>query len=263
MRILILGGTKFLGRAIAEAALGARARADAVQPRPRRTRSCSRRPSSCAATANGDLSALEGRTLGRGDRHVRLRAADVRASAELLRETRPLRLRLERLRLRRLLQPARPRRARSPSSVEDAGRRDRRPTTRTTAPLKALCEAEVERRVRRARADRPAGSDRGTARPDRPLHVLGAAASRAAARCSRPGRPSGTRSSSTSAISRAGSSTRVEARALGDLQRDQRGRPVGRAAGRRGGDVGLGRVPAASTRSGSGWSCRSGSPTRG
>ena len=62
-----------------------------------------------------------------------------------------------------------------------------------------------------------------------------------------PGPPSGGCSSSTSATSPAWIVDAAERRADRHLQRDERGRALGRAARRRRRDLGLGRVPAAST----------------
>ena len=130
LRLLIIGGTKFLGRATAEAAL-ARGHeltlfnrgADERRALPG-GRAAARRPEARPLPARGSQ-------LGRGDRPVRLhpgRRARVGGAAA---RRRPLRLHLERLRLRRLLD--------RPDRVEPDGRARRRcrptswrPTTRTT-----------------------------------------------------------------------------------------------------------------------------------
>ena len=73
--------------------------------------------------------------------------------------------------------------------------------------LKALCEQEVERGVRRPGDPRPAGADRRPERPDRPLHLL-AAPGRARRADPRPARTSPCRwsTSATSPTGRSGSS---------------------------------------------------------
>ena len=84
---------------------------------------------------------------------------------------RPLRLRLERLRLRGHERPAGGGRPQWPSSP-----RETRPTTgrETYGARKAACERIVVEAFGDARARRSAGPHRRPARPDRPLHVLAA-----------------------------------------------------------------------------------------
>ena len=161
--------------------------------------------------------------MGRGRRHVRLRAAVVRRLGGAAARLRPLRLRLQHLGLRATQRPGRPSRARSPSS---ATRRwtSSPPTTRTTAPLKALCEAEVERVFgERALVVRP-GLIVGPHDPTA-ASPTGRTGSRAAARSSRRARPSAGSSSSTSATSPTGSSTRVERGSAASSTRRTRASP--------------------------------------
>ena len=73
VRLLLLGGTKFLGRAAADEALR-RGHELTLSTAARRTRTSSRRPSTCTATATATSTRCDGRDLGRGDRPVRLRA---------------------------------------------------------------------------------------------------------------------------------------------------------------------------------------------
>ena len=205
MRILVLGGTKFLGRAFVEAALARRheltlfnrgetnadlfpdvekLRGDrrhdlsalrgphagtrsSTRPATRR-RSCAH-PPSCSATPATTSSSPACRC--------------TRTSASGPTRTAPS------------PSSAKPRRSSSPTDFSNYG------------ALKALCEQSRPGRVRRAQPDRAARSDRRPARSDGTVHLLGAPA-RARRRDPRAG-PAGAprRSSSTSATSPSGCST--------------------------------------------------------
>ena len=223
MKFLILGGTKFLGRAIAEAGL-ARGHELTLFNRGQTDPGLFPEAEQLRGDRKGDLSALEGRTWDAVIDTSGYVPADVRASAELLRES------------------GRYVFVSSVSAYADfsTGPTEASPVAELNGlpidelasdysnygPLKALCEKEVERVFERACADRPAGADRGAARPDRPLHVLGAAARArrrdARARAAGPARAVRGRPRSRDLDPRCG-----RARPLWDLQRDERGRSVG------------------------------------
>ena len=261
LRILILGGTKFLGRAIDRGGARARARADALQPRRDRPRAL---PGGRAAARRP-----EARPLARSRAHVGRG-----------RSTRPATCR--RTSARRPSGCATSGRYVFISSVSAYADFSTRPTE--ASPVAELGELPIDEvapdysnygaaegalrsggraGVRRARADRAAGADRRAARPDRPLHVLGAAASRAAARCSRPGPPERHAQFVDVRDLADLDPGRGRGRALGDLQCDRtracRGASCWPARTSRGSRTSSCR----STRSDRGWSCRSGSPTRG
>ena len=79
-------------------------------------------------------------------------------------------------------------------------------TNENYGALKALCETGGRRRVRRPRARRPARAHHRAARPNRPLHVLAPPDCAEEARSSRPRRRPTRRSRSTFATSASGSS---------------------------------------------------------
>ena len=128
MRLLILGGTMFLGRAVAEDAL---ARGHELTLFNRGETNPGLFPE--AEHLRGDRGATSRRSrahVGRRDRPSGYVPAAVRASAELLRD-RPLRLRLERLGLRRLLD--RSDRVQPTAELGRCRSTRSRPTTPTTA----------------------------------------------------------------------------------------------------------------------------------
>ena len=140
MRLLLLGGTKFLGRAAAEEALR-RGHEVTLFNRGQTNPDLFPEAEHLHGDRDGDLDALRGREWDAVIDPSGYVPRVVRASAELLqRRGRPLRLRLERLRLPRLLDArtsTRPRRASSSTT------RPSRRSWSTTAALKALCEDVV------------------------------------------------------------------------------------------------------------------------
>ena len=134
--------------------------------------------------------------------------------------------------------------------------------------LKAACEQIVVDAFGERRARRPTGADRRAARSDRPLHVLAATRGRGRPRARAcPSRPAG-------AVHRRSRPRRLDR--LGDrgatrrpLQRDRRhdllraaARRVPTGLGRRGDRLGAVRAARGSPASASGWSSRSGSSRR-
>ena len=73
MKILVIGGTRFVGRHLVDAAL-AHGHEITLFNRGQSNADCSRRSSICAATADGDLGGAGRAALGRGGRYLRLRA---------------------------------------------------------------------------------------------------------------------------------------------------------------------------------------------
>ena len=203
--------------------------------------------------------------MGRGGRHVRLpptrRASVGRCAGGVER----LLLHLERLRLRGLQHAC---------ERGQSGRRARRPARRRgdereLRPAEGAVRERRSRRVRRASARRSPGPHRRAARPHGSLHLL-AASSRARRTGARAG-PART----SHAGDRRARPRRVDDRAL----RTAQGRHVQRHPSRscvlgaprdlsrrhferRTTDVGHGSSSSSSTASASGWSFRSGSPTR-
>ena len=203
VRLLLLGGPKFLGRAVLAAALarghevttfnrGRRTldlHPEVEQParRPRRRARCARRTH-----------------LGRRRRHL---AATSHASCRRARSCsrdvgRALRLRLDHLGVRVLRDARWTSRRRSPCSPTRRSGGRRRPTT---APLKALVRDGGRGRRSRARAThRPRRADRRAARPHGTVHVLAPPRRARRRRCSSPRRSTGRCSSSTCATSAPG-----------------------------------------------------------
>ena len=149
--------------------------------------------------------------------------------------------------------------------IAELGRRCRRRARLGLLELRAAQGAvrgRGQRRLRRARPDRAPGADRRPARSDGPVHVLAAPARPRRRGARARGRPERLAQFIDVRDLAEWTVDAVERELTRRLQRHERGRPVGRAA--RGGerDVGLGRIPPASTRSASGWSCRSGSRRR-
>ena len=144
----------------------------------------------------------------------------------MLADSRPLLLRLQRLRVRRL-HAGRPTRTSPLAELGDLA--DDEVTDESYGPLKALCERAVRDVFGdRALVVRP-GLIVGPARPDRPLHVL-AAPRRARRRGARARlRPTARRSSSTSGISPSGWSTLCERGLGGTFNADPSGCRVGGA----------------------------------
>ena len=183
MKLLVLGGTKFLGRHAVAHALADGHEVTIVQRAARRTPSSFPRSSTCSGDRDGDLDALRGRAWdgvvdpsGYVPRIVR---QSRRAAA---RRRRAVRLRLDDLGLRRL--------QRTGQRVV-AGRRARGSGDRGDPPELRRPEGGLRagrrggvRRPQRARARR---ADRRAVRPDRPVHVL-AAAHRRRRRGARAGR---------------------------------------------------------------------------
>ena len=169
-----------------------RPRGDDLQPRPDERRTPSPRSRSCTATADGGLAVARRAAPGTpSSTPPATSRALVRESAAAPRGLgRPLRLRLVDLVLRRLP------RAAGRDATPRAARRGK-PADRLLedysnyGALKALCEQEAERGLRRPSGPRPTRSDRRAERPDRPLHVLAAPgrARRPDARPARPARP--------------------------------------------------------------------------
>ena len=166
MRILVLGGTQFLGRHVVETALGADHDVTLFnrgQTRPELFPEVE----SCAATETASLDTLAGRSVRRGRRHERLVPRIVREtstpSAKLA--TTPS--------SRRSRSTQTPR----PADQELAGRRARRSRPRSGG---RITETEGAVRRRRARAvpgcvRRSARADRRPIEADRPVHVLAGA----------------------------------------------------------------------------------------
>ena len=201
----------------------------------------------------GDLAALEGRELGRRRRPSGYLPADVRRRPSGCATRRPLRLRLERLRLRRL--PTGPTESSAVAELGDLRRRAT-PDYSNYGALKALCEAEVEGVFgERALIVRP-GLIVGPYDPTGRFTYWAHRRARGG-ECSRRARPSGWRSSSTSATSPTGSWRRRAGGLSGTFNATNEG--VAGGAARRS-DVHVGRRTSScrSTRSGPGWSCRSG-----
>ena len=140
---MILGGTKFLGRALSEDALARRHELTLFnrgRDRPGalpRGGAPPRRPEDAISPRSTDA---RGTRWSTPSGYVPARRARVGGAAARLR---PLRLRLERLRLRRLRDRARARRARRPSSATMPAD-ELAPDFSNYGPLKALSEAEVE-----------------------------------------------------------------------------------------------------------------------
>ena len=193
MKLLVLGGTKFLGRAAVEAALAA---GHEVTLFNRGTTNPELFPEAERIHGDlaGDLGALAGPRLGRGDRPRpdAAAAADAAPRRGARRRGRPLRLRLDDLRLRRPVAAgrrgvaaarSRPTRSRSEFDLELYGR------------LKVGSERAVLEVLRRAGDGRPRRADRRPARPDRTLHLLAAPARRGRrrARAGRSGRAAAVR----------------------------------------------------------------------
>ena len=133
MRLLVLGGTKFLGRAVVESAL---AGGHEVTLFNRGTTNPELFPEleKLRGDRDGGLDALRGREWDAVVDPSGYVPRVVEQSVELLRERgRLLRLRLEHLRLRRLLERARTRTARSRSSIPSIRATSCCPTSRTTA----------------------------------------------------------------------------------------------------------------------------------
>ena len=209
IRLLILGGTKFLGRAAAEAALARGHEVTLVQPRADEPRPLPGAPRSCTATATATSTRSAGRewdavvdTSG----YVPARRPRRRPSCCA---TRPvLRLRLDDLRLRRPLRAA----DRGRRRLAERARR-RRGVTGALRRAEGAVRARRRRSVRRPRAIVRPGLIVGPHDPDRPLHVL-AAAHRARRRRPRARAAATSRcSSSTCATSAPGSCRSAERRA--------------------------------------------------
>ena len=223
MRILILGGTKFLGRALAEAGL-ARGHELTLFNRGETNPELFPEAEQLRGDRKGDLSALEGRTWDAVIDTSGYVPADVRASAELLRES------------------GRYVFVSSVSAYADfsTGPTEASPVAELNGlpvdelasdysnygPLKALCEIEVERVFgERALIVRP-GLIVGPHDPTRPLHVLGAPA-RARRRDPRAWAAGAARAVRGRPGSRDLDPRRGRARALGHVQRDERRCSVG------------------------------------
>ena len=199
--LLILGGTKFLGRAVVDAALARGHERDALQPRPDEPRALPggraaarrprRRPRRARAAASGTPSSTRAATCRASCAHRRSCSRDAVGHYAFVSSVSVY---------------ADSRRAADESSavgtIDDATVEE---VMEHYGAAEGALRARRAGRPRRARADRAPGPDRRPARPDRPLHVLAARESRAAATCSRPGRRSGRCSSSTSATSARGS----------------------------------------------------------
>ena len=150
MRILVLGGTQFLGRHIVDAAL---ARGHDVtlfnrgQTRPELFPDVEK----LRGDRDGDLAALARTRVRRGRRHERLRAAHRPRDDRRARRRRPLHVRLVDLRLRGSSPSRRPRRRR----VAELTERDRGVPREAYGALKALCEDVVRERFPDAFVPRP------------------------------------------------------------------------------------------------------------
>ena len=181
MKLLVLGGTQFVGRAIATAALE-RGHELTLFNRGRTNPDLFPKAEHLHGDRDGDLSALAGRSFDAVIDTVGLRAASrPRVGGAACRLGRALRLRLDDRRLRRL--PTGPD-ERAPRLQWDGVSED---VNAGYGSLKAACEEVVEE-VYGGRALSSGRADRRAARSDLPLHLLGRRGSRAAARWSLPSR---------------------------------------------------------------------------
>ena len=131
MRLLVIGGTVFVGRAAVAAAL-ARGHAVTIFHRASTTRTCSRRPSACSGPQR-DLSALHGRDRDAVIDTCGFEPEHVAATPGCWRSGRPLRLRLLRVGLPRLGRTL----VTEESPVFEGEERE-------YGPLKAACERAAE-----------------------------------------------------------------------------------------------------------------------
>ena len=179
MKILVLGGTQFVGRAFVEAALAAGDELTLFH-RGRTNPGLFPEVEHVIGDRDGGLGALDGRSWDACldvSGYVPRLVGDVGARAA--RPRRAVRLRLDDLRLRR------PRRAAATRTEPLATLEDE--TTEeigggTYGGLKVLCERVVTERVRRAGGDRAAGLRDRAVRPHRPVPRGGRIGPRAAAR---------------------------------------------------------------------------------
>ena len=170
MRLLVLGGTVFLGRHLAEQALERGHAADAVHPRRHQSGAVpagraparrSRRRAGCAGRSQ----------LGRRHRHQRLPAAGGvglgRAGSRMRSSTTPSSPACPSTRATaaRAAIPARRSARIADETVEEI-------TDETYGPLKALCEQRPSVGAAGPHAGDPPRPDRGPARPHRPVHLL-------------------------------------------------------------------------------------------
>ena len=169
MKLLILGGTKFLGRHAVDAALAA-GHEVTIFTRGQTNPDLFPEVEHLQGDRDGGLSALEGRSWDGVVDTSGYVPRIVRQSAELLRDavgryvfvssisvyddfSQPID---ESTALAQLEDPA------TEEVMEHYG------------ALKAACEAVIDRGLRRPWRERPRGADRRPVRPDRPLHVLAA-----------------------------------------------------------------------------------------
>ena len=230
LRILILGGTGFIGPHQVRYALARGHQVTAVQPRAAGQSPGRARSRSCSATATPATSRRWPAAMGRLHRqphHPALLGARRRQGAG--RQGRPVRLHLDDLGLRRRTtsRPTRrdalaPYTGKDPMAETQASARA--PTwAASTAPLKAVSEAEARRQfgaaatIVRPGPDRRAGRSRPTASP------TGRCAWRAAARCWRPATAATRCSSSTPATWPNGRSALCRAAHVRRLQRHRPG----------------------------------------
>ena len=173
MRLLIIGGTKFLGRATAEAAL-ARGHELTLFNRGQTNAELFPDVEQLHGDRKRDLSLLAGRSWDAVIDPSGYIPADVRASAEQLRDAGRY-VFISSVSVYADFSTG-PTESSPTAELGSLPVDELAPDSSNYGPLKALAEEEVKRGLRRARADRPARLDRRPARPDRPLHLLGAAA---------------------------------------------------------------------------------------
>ena len=184
MKLLLLGGPRFLGRAIADAALE---RGHELTFFNRGTTNPDLYPEveRIVGDRAGDLTALGGRTWDAVIDTSGYLPSDVRASAEALARLRALLLRVEHLRLCGLREAERRGQPGRGARRSARGRGDERELRSAQGALRG----SRARRLPRARPGRSSRAHRRTARSDRPVHVL--AASRRSGRRGRRTRSSG------------------------------------------------------------------------
>ena len=172
LRLLLLGGTKFLGRAVAEAAL-ARGHELTLFNRGETNPELFPEAEKLRGNRDGDLSALAGREWDAVVDPSGFVPRVVGASAELLAGAVGHYVFVSSISV--YAPPTEPGLDESAPVIEldDPGERGR---TADYGGLKALCERAVEERFPGRATHVRAGSDRRPARPDRPVHVLGASA---------------------------------------------------------------------------------------